>query len=264
MRAIVSVCNQGYLGLLPEWLSCIRRVSSLPVFVLALPGTEVPDTPGCHIVPINSEGNPFPSELPDHACAEKLRIFKFLPPDVTEILFLDLDVIALNNFWDGSGYFEASLSSWVACPDLFVGYKEKMEAEFHPFDPEFRMTYLWNGWYHYFNTGVFFASRAAHADLFDRVVETWAAYVRQVGDYPKCFDQNMFNYCLIAWGIPVTIMPIHNNCIRQYPTVMHDGHLFLDGQEVNVMHFNGSAGEKKLMRWREFMQALEASRCESS
>lgn len=260
MEAIVTVCGGSFRMLFPRWLERLRRITDLPIFALLLEGTEVGPQPNCQAIPVNAAGNPFPPERYEHACAEKQRIFRHLPTEVSEVLCLDLDVLVLNDFWSVAGYFARSREVLVASPDLFVGYKEKMEGEFRLFDPSFRMKYLPDGQYYYFNTGVFFASREAHAYLFARCLETWARYAVTLGRYPSIFDQQIFNYCLIAFGASVEPMPIRNNCLRQYPKEIQNGRVFLEGAEVNAMHFNGGDANIKLARWIEFERALEESR----
>lgn len=260
MRAITTICNKPYQILLPVWVDQARSLTDMPIFVLAIEETRIDSGLKCEFIEISRNGNPFPFELPDHACAEKQRIFKHLPDSVSEVLFVDIDVMLLHDFWSNSRYFEISTQEFVACPDLFVGYKEKMEDEFRPFNDKFRMKYFPDGTYYYFNTGVFFASRKAHSNLFDESLKTWSEYVSQVGRYPSIFDQNVFNYCLIRFGIEVCLMPIQNNCLRQYDTVMKNGELFLDNKIVNAMHFNGGEAEIKLSRWMQFARDLEESK----
>ncbi|TRZ51975.1 hypothetical protein D4S03_04195 [bacterium] len=259
MQTIVTVCNKDYQTLLPLWLGEVRLVTAMPVTVLALAGTETNSISDCTVIPIDPAGNPFPADMSDHACAEKLRIFHHLPKDVEEVLFLDIDVMVLNDFWTGANYLRSSRRSFIAAPDLFVGYKEKLEAEFQPFDPEFRMKYFSNGQYFYFNTGAFFASRTAHSRLFAESLKVWSEYVSLTGKYPSIFDQNVFNYCLIRFGVNVIPMPIQNNCLRQYNPVWVGGRLQLQGKTVNAYHFNGGNAEVKLRRWQELNQHLGVS-----
>lgn len=259
MQTIVTVCNKDYQILLPHWLEKIRSVTAMPVMVLALAGTETSTIPDCTIITVNPVGNPFPADLPDHACAEKLRIFHHLPKDVDDILFLDVDLMVLNDFWTGDDYLRSSRHSFIAAPDLFVGYKEKMEVEFQPFDPGFRMKFFPDGQYFYFNTGAFFASRTAHGRFFAESLKVWSDYVALTGKYPSIFDQNVFNYCLIRFGVDVIPMPIQNNCLRQYNPDWVDGRLQLHGKTVNAYHFNGGNADIKLRRWQELNQHLEVS-----
>lgn len=257
MQVIVTICTQNYQALFDLWMARIRRVTDLPVVVLALAGTTIQEKDGLEVVRVSNSGNPFPRELPDHACAEKLRLFHHLPAKVSQVLFLDIDLLVINDFWTGHGWFEKSLGAFVACPDLFVGYKERMEAEFQPFDPAFRMKYFPNGDFFYFNTGVFFASRRAHAEFFNQALRVWADYVRVVGRYPSIFDQNVFNYALISFGMDAEAMPVVNNCLRQYPSERCGGRLRLDGRDVNAYHFNGGDAVTKFNRWLAFERSLE-------
>lgn len=259
MQTIVTVCNKDYQMLLPLWLEKIRSVTAMPVTVLALADTETKDISDCTVIHIAPAGNPFPANLPDHACAEKLRIFHHLPKDVDEILFLDVDLMVIRDFWTDDNYFHSSRHSFIAVPDLFVGYKEKMEAEFQPFDPQFRMKFFPDGQYFYFNTGAFFASRMAHSRLFAESLKVWSDYVALTGKYPSIFDQNVFNYCLIRFGVDVIPMPIQNNCLRQYNPELKGGRLQLYGKTVNAYHFNGGDADIKLRRWQELNQHLEVS-----
>ncbi len=254
---IVTICNASYAGLLEPWLAAIRKLTEFPVTVLCLnefcPATEF----FCRTVEVAEGGNPFPSDLPDHACAEKLRVFEHIP-DADRILFIDLDVLVLRSFWEQESYFDIAGSKLVLAPDLFVGYKEKMEEEFHPYDPTFRMRHTEDGGFFYFNTGVFFASREAHAKWFRRFLLIWKDYIDKIGKRPSIFDQNMLNYCLIRYGLPVHPMPVTNNCLRQYETLeISAGRLLLNGREVNAYHFNGGDGVKKLERWRVMLRKLE-------
>jgi hypothetical protein len=256
MPTIVTICTKDYEPLLPLWLGRIRAITPLPVTVLAVGATIVHPALDCTIIPINPSGNPFPPGTPDHACAEKLRIFDHLTQEVEDVLFIDVDVLVLNDFWTGSGYFDHSRQALIAAPDLFVGYKEKMEEEFYPFDPNFRMKHFPNGGYFYFNTGVFFAARSAHANLFSRFLEVWIRYVRSTGKYPSIFDQNLINYCLITFNTEVAPMPIQNNCLRQYNPAVFEGSVLLHGRTVNAYHLNGGTAETKLSRWHDFAKQL--------
>jgi lipopolysaccharide biosynthesis glycosyltransferase len=254
VQAIVTICDKHYKALLPFWAKRIRSVTSMPVVVLSLAGAEISASPDYEVISINQLGNPFPAELPHHACAEKLRIFHHLPEKLNEVLFVDVDVLVFNDFWTKANYFQIAQSALVAAPDLFIGYKEKMEEEFEVFDPNFRMKFFPDGRYFYFNTGVFFASRSIHADIFRATLKTWSEYVGCIGRYPSIFDQNILNYCLIKLGVDVVPMPVQNNCLRQYDSVWIDGCLRLDGERVNVYHFNGGDAAIKLRRWHEFNQ----------
>ncbi len=257
MRAIVTICGGSYRILLNRWLERLRRFTDLPIFVLLLGQTEIDCAVECQLLRVDPSGNPFPEQSSDHACAEKQRIFKHLPHEITEVLFIDIDVLVLSDFWSSEGYFSKSQDALVAAPDLFIGYKEKMECEFQPFDPAFRMKFFSDGRHYYFNTGVFFASRQRHEMIFRRCLETWARYVSKVGRYPSIFDQNVFNYCLITFNVPVKPMPVQNNCLRQYSKAIQNRKVFHDNSEVLVMHFNGGDAQTKLARWLEFEQTLE-------
>jgi len=205
----------------------------------------------------NPDGNPFAADLPDFACAEKLRLFEYLPKNIASIFFLDLDVLVLQNFWDEKNYFEESSRSLVICPDTFVGYKEKMEDEFRPFDPDFRMKFNPDGSYFYFNTGVFFASKSLHGKLFLTFLSIWKDYISSQGKLPSVFDQNLINYCVIKHGLDVLSLPLQSNCLRQYGAVVENGRLTLNREPVNAYHFNGGDGDIKRVRWLEFLQKLE-------
>jgi hypothetical protein len=260
MKAVVTICSRDYHLLLPYWLARIRRVTSLPIFVVTPKGNSIDAEMDCEFLEASTDGNPFPIDRADHACAEKLRIFDHVPRRVSEVLFLDLDVMVLDDFWSMASYFERSRSAFIACPDLFVGYKERMEEEFRPFDPSFRMKYLPDGCHHYFNTGVFFASRDLHSGMFKECLRTWVSYIRTVGRYPSIFDQNLINYCLIAFNVPVEAMPVQNNCLRQYGAVVDGCGVLLNGMNVNAMHFNGGEAPLKLSRWLDFESRLGPGR----
>ncbi|MFA5031013.1 MAG: hypothetical protein WC495_05505 [Patescibacteria group bacterium] len=253
---IVTICNASYAGLLEPWLAAIRRLTDLPVAVLCLNGFTPELKLPCNVIKVSEEGNPFSEDLPDHACAEKLRIFDHLP-EVNHVLFIDVDVLILRAFWELEAYFSISEHNLVLTPDLFVGYKEKMEEEFQPFDPSFRMRYTNDGGFFYFNTGVFFASREAHALWFRRFFATWEDYLSKTGKRPSIFDQNIINYCLIRFNLPVHSMPVTNNCLRQYEAfTVEGGHPFLNGEQVNAYHFNGGDAAKKLNRWMDLLHRL--------
>jgi lipopolysaccharide biosynthesis glycosyltransferase len=256
---IVTICNASYAGLLRLWLTAIRKLTDLPVTVLCLNGfNPTPDLP-CRLIKVSEYGNPFPNNLPDHACAEKLRIFEHIP-DANQILFLDLDVLVLQSFWEQESYFDISEEKLALVPDLFVGYKEKMEDEFRSYDPTFHMRYTEDGGFFYFNTGVFFASRKTHAEWFRYFLVVWEDYLKKIGKRPSIFDQNMINYCLIRFELPVYTMPITNNCLRQYEELsISNGCLFLNNQKIGAYHFNGGDGSKKIERWRTMLQKLEAN-----
>ncbi len=256
MDMIVTICNTGYAGLLGPWLLAIRGLTKLPISVLCLNGFTPNSSLDCQTIEVSASGNPFPSDLPDHACAEKLRLFEHLP-EADRVLFLDLDVLVLRNFWDQNPFFNLCEGSMVIVPDLFVGYKEKMEEEFRPYDPEFRMRRTSDGGYHYFNTGVFFASRNSHANWFHHFLIVWRDYIAVTGNRPSIFDQNMINYCLTRYQLPVTTMPTTHNCLRQYEKqTVSAGKLWLNGQEVCAYHFNGGDGIKKLERWQSMLAEL--------
>ncbi len=254
---IVTICNASYAGLLEPWLSAIRKLTELPIAVLCLNGFKPDARLACSIIQVSEQGNPFPSDLPDHACAEKLRVFEHIP-DADRILFIDLDVLVLRAFWEQEPYFKIAGSKLVLVPDLFVGYKEKMEDEFRPYDPSFYMRFTENGGFFYFNTGVFFASREAHAVWFRRFLHTWEDYLAITGKRQSIFDQNMINYCLIRFDMAVHPMPVTNNCLRQYEALeVANGRLLLNGNEVKAYHFNGGDDTKKLERWVAMIQKLE-------
>lgn len=257
MRSIVTICNKSYSILLPYWLDKIRAITDLPVQVLVFNDVEKNLSLKCSYQEINTDGNPFPNDKPDFACFEKMRIFKHLPKDINEILFIDIDAMVLNDFWTKESYFEKSRESWMGCKDFFVGYKEKMEEEFQIYDPDFKMKYYDDGTFFYFNTGVFFASREKHEELFNKFTGTWIDYVTKTGKYPSIFDQNMFNYCFIRYDTQIIPMPTENNCIRQYNPEIKDGRLYLKDKLVNVMHFNGGEAEIKLNRWKELAGKLK-------
>ncbi len=256
MKAIVTITTESYAPLVPLWHERLRHFTSIPCYLLVI-GDGLADfnLPGVKVVRVNPWNNPFDQSTPNHACAEKLRIFHNLPQNVKQVLFIDVDVMVLNEFWNDS-LFDATRAHLVVSPDHFVGYKEKMEDEFRPFDPSFRMRYLSSGEYAYFNTGVFFASREAHSRHFDSCFGVWRSYVEVLGRPPSIFDQNVFNYYLISRRVPVLPMPVNNNCLRQYPYVLRDGQLTLSGQPVNAFHFNGGNGPVKLKRWLEMSSLL--------
>ena len=257
MKALVTICDASYSVLLTHWLGKIRKLTDLPVFVLALGNIDSDPSLDCNIIQVDPTGNPFPTNLPDHACAEKLRLFRHLPSSASEILFLDIDLMVLHDFWNDAPYFEMSEQKFVATQDLFVGYKEKMEDEFRPFDAPFRMKFFPDGGWYYFNTGVFFASRDAHAEMFDGFLAVWKQYVEMLGKYPSIFDQNVINYCLIRFGVEAEPLPVQNNCLRQYPKILENGEFFLYGLRVNALHFNGGTIELKLARWLEAEKEME-------
>lgn len=257
MRAIATICNSGFSGLLDLWYSQLRKLTSMPIFVLCLDEFMPEKRDGMQIIEVDPDGNPFPTDLPDFACAEKLRLFKHLPKAVTSVFFLDLDVLVIRNFWDEKRYFEESLRKLVICPDTFVGYKEKMEDEFRPYDPDFRMKFNADGSYFYFNTGVFFASRSLHGKLFPDFLSIWKDYVNSQKKLPSVFDQNLVNYCLIRYGLEVLPLPLRSNCLRQYGAEVNNGRLVLNGELVDVYHFNGGSSDIKRIRWLELLQKME-------
>ncbi len=257
--AIVTICNQQYAALLSHWLSAIRSLTDMPVAILCLNGFIPEVNHPCLIIEVSSEGNPFTPDLPDYACAEKLRIFKHLP-DIDRILFIDLDAWVIRAFWKDQPYFELCAERFIAAQDFFVGYKEKMVMEFRPYDPTFQMRYLPDGSFYYINTGVFFASRDKHAVWFSKFMEIWKEYLDTVGQRPSIFDQNLINYCLIRFReqIPTIHMPITNNCIRQYEKqTIDEGILRLNGEPISVYHFNGGDAEKKVERWVKLKEVLK-------
>jgi hypothetical protein len=254
--AIVTVCSKSYAPLLDLWASCLKEITDLPIFVLTLDGFSPEMPSNIETIPIISAGNPFQDGTPEHACAEKMRLFLHLPSEVERILFIDVDVWVLHPFWltNGCGFTEDAL---MMCPDLFVGYKEKMNDEFQPFDESFRMKLNSDGSYFYFNTGVFFATRSRHAIFFEHVLSTWHDYVLKLGRFPSIFDQNIFNYCLIAAGVDVVPMAVTNNCLRQYGAqIQASGALTLEGAPVNAYHFNGGDASIKYSRWIEMYEKL--------
>lgn len=206
-----------------------------------------------HITATNSNGNPFSINSYEYVCAEKLRIFEHIPQNINRVLFIDLDVFVLNNFWARHDYFKKCDRFLIITPDISVGYKEKLNDEFKQFDSNFAIKHFPNGNYYYFNTGVFFASRKKHSQFFHNVLDTWNKFFKFSGKHPSIFDQNVFNYCLNKSPIPVITMPLQNNCLRQYCVSNIDGKIYLDKKIVMAMHFNG--GDRvsiKLKRWKEF------------
>lgn len=257
MNAIVTICNGAFSGLIDPWYSQLRKITSMPIFVLCLNGFMPKKRNGLQTISVDPDGNPFAPDLPDFACAEKLRLFQHLPENITSALFLDLDLLVLRNFWDEKNYFDESQQRLIICPDTFVGYKEKMEDEFQPFDPNFRMKFNSDGSYFYFNTGVFFASRALHGKFFPEFLSIWKKYVESQGKLPSVFDQNLVNYCLIKYQLDVLQLPLHSNCLRQYGAEIKDKQLMLNDELVNVYHFNGGDSIIKRARWMELLQQLE-------
>ncbi len=258
--AIVTICSPNYSPLLNLWISALKPLTSIPLYVLTTHNFVPTTQSGVSVISVDPSGNPFPSTTPDHVCAEKLRLFKHLPQEVTRILFLDVDIWVLRPFWHFDGGFDGSRDVLSMCPDLFVGYKEKMNNEFQPFDPSFQMRYNSDGTYHYFNTGAFFASRDAHASLFSKFLETWDDYITRMPSYPSIFDQNVINYCLIKYGVEVQPMSLHNNCLCDYePEIRRDGSLMLNGQPVNAYHFNGDDAQTKYSRWLNMEANLHRS-----
>lgn len=257
MKAIVTICNQPYAPLATYWLRRIQKTTDLPVFIIRIGDWEA-DLPGVAWIPTEPSTNPFPPDMPDHACAEKLRVFRYLPREVSEVLFIDVDIMVFNRFWE-ERHFELAHTHLLMVPDRFVGYKEKMEEEFCPFDPSFRMKFLPSGEYSYFNTGVFFASRSAHESHFEECLKVWRSYVSTTGRLPSIFDQNLFNYYLISRNLAVLPLPLQNNCLRQYSHVVHNGRLFLDDLPVDAFHLNGGEVEVKLIRWEDMERMLGGS-----
>lgn len=257
-KAIVTICNKDYAQLLGLWISALKNLTDLPLVVLCLGDFNPDKIDGVIFIKVNDDGNPFPQDLPDHACAEKLRLFQHLPIDILEILFIDVDVFVLRPFWESENLFSISTHKLAICPDLFVGYKEKMESEFCSYDQSFRMKFNPDGSYFYFNTGVFFASHQKHATWFSRFLSVWADYVSCMARYPSIFDQNVFNYCLIRYGIEVYPLSILNNCLRQYEEqTISNGNILLNGKPVNAYHFNGGDGQRKSERWVEMVRKME-------
>lgn len=247
MNAIVTIATNTYGPLIPVWYERVKKLSGMPVYLISADNLDE-TIQGINYIKA-SPGNPFPVGTPDYACAEKLRVFEHLPKAVDGVLFIDLDVMVLNLFWDDDN-FEKAKKGLVICTDRFIGYKEKMEEEFLPFDPDFKMKFFEDGRYFYFNTGVFFANRYAHETHFANCLKTWKRYVDKTGRYPSIFDQNMVNYYIISHGLMVFEMPAQNNCLRQYPYEIRDGKIYLEGKIVNAFHFNGGDAKKKLERWR--------------
>jgi len=258
MNVIATICNKEYSPLLKYWLSAIRKVSDTPIFLLCLNGYSPNNYKEVSVIKVDSAGNPFPFDKPDHACAEKTRLFKFLPKKVDSVLFIDIDIMVLRPFWEEENFFGISHDKLVMCPDLFIGYKEKMEEEFRIYDPNFHMKFKPDGSYFYFNTGVFFSHREKHEDWFGRLLSIWKDYIDKTSSYPSIFDQNIFNYCLIKDSISVFDMPITNNCLRQYQTqYIEGGKLLLNNQVINAYHFNGGDVIKKLERWQNILLKME-------
>lgn len=260
-RVIVTICNPEYGPLLENWVEAVTGIADVPVFVLCIDGFAPTSVDGVNIISANPKGNPFPSDLPDHACVEKLRVFQHLPESVSEILFLDLDVLVLEPFWEETHYFDLSRRKLVMCPDLFVGYKEQLVSEFEGYDPSFRMKYNDDGSFFYFNTGAFFASREAHSRLFANFLDVWVDYVKKMKRYPSIYDQNLFNYCLIKFKVDVQSMPVENNCLRQYEIQTIDATgCRLNGRPIAGYHFNGGDVRVKLERWLSLREKLEAAK----
>jgi len=254
MNALVTVCTESYAPLASLWLERMKQLTQLPIFVVCV-GDWTYDFVDATVILADAPTNPFPAATPDHACAEKLRVFRHLPKEIDQVLFVDTDIMVINSFWNDD-LFASSQTQLMIVPDHFVGYKEKIEDEFRPFDPAFKMKFLPTGEYFYFNTGVFFASRQAHESRFEECLEVWRSYVKTLGRLPSVFDQNVFNYYLISRGVGVSPLPLQNNCLRQYSHVIKEGRLFLDNLPVNAFHFNGGEGKIKLERWLQLQRLL--------
>ena len=254
MNALATICTESYAPLASLWLERMKRLTELPVFIVSV-GDWKCSLRGAAIIPAEKSTNPFQPDTPDHACAEKLRVFRYLPEEVNELLFVDVDIMVINRFWTDE-LFASSRTRLAMVPDHFVGYKEKMEDEFRPFDPSFQMKFLATGEYSYFNTGIFFASRQAHELHFGQCLEVWCSYVKTLGRLPSIFDQNIFNYYLISRNVEALPLPLQNNCLRQYPYILCGKQLWLDNLLVNALHFNGGDGKIKLERWRQLEELL--------
>lgn len=256
-RAIVTICDEGFGPLLSRWISAVKKVSDLPMIALCLDGFR-PDhnIDGLMLITVNPNGNPFQTDIA-HVYAEKLRIFQHIPKFVSEILFLDLDVLLLERFWKTRDYFDMSKEKLVICPDLFVGYKEKMGDEFQAYDQTFHMQFNPDRSYFYFNTGVFFASREIHAKWFEKFLDIWIDYVRVIKKHPLLYDQHLINYGLTKYGLAVHQMSILNNCLRQYEIQnVRDGNILLNEKKIRAYHFNGGDCEKKVGRWVNMLKNM--------
>lgn len=258
MRAIVTLCDGCYQPLLPLWLTRLRILTELPVYIIALPGFSATVHDLCQIVRVDHTANPMPSGSWEYGLAEKLLVFEHLPTEVTEILFLDVDVLVLGDFWS-TGHFEQCTHSLVICQDFFVGYKEHLEQQFAVFDPSFQMGFYPDGTYRYYNSGVFFASRALHAREFRNCLEVGRAFIQRVGSPPPLFDQSLLNYWIVKTELAVTVMPIENNCLRHYSPAIQEGKMVLGGKKVNAYHFNGGTPTIKHTRWLQVENLLRGA-----
>lgn len=257
-KAILTICNKWYEILISLWVDRMLLLTKTPIYIFLLDSDILKHRENeCNYIYVWKEWNPFPVDLPDHACAEKLRIFQHIPNNINEILFVDLDILVINNFWDNSDYFSMSENNFIACLDLFVWYKEKMEYEFWEFDPNFKMKYLSDGNYHYFNTGVFFANRNTHAELFKMFLSDWVKYVQFTWKYPSIFDQNLINYCLIKYKTQTNILPLENNYLRQYEKTFENNVYVSKKSIINALHFNWWTSELKASRWNEIIESLK-------
>src|SRR3989344_3575970 len=124
MNALVTVCTESYAPLTLLWLQRMKKLTRLPIFLVCVSRWRH-DFTDATVILAEASTNPFPQDTPGHACAEKLRVFRYLPKKIDHILFVDVDIMVINSFWD-DGLFASSRAQLMIVPDHFVGYKEKM------------------------------------------------------------------------------------------------------------------------------------------
>jgi lipopolysaccharide biosynthesis glycosyltransferase len=256
---VVTIVNYPYLCLLDGWVKRVRSfLNPTAIYVICADDDSWKSCEGGEFIRLKG---PSSHELSiskmHHASALKLFLFDLLPQSVTQCVFLDVDIIALN-LVEPSAFIPPSDELISLVPDYFVGYKEKMESEFRLFDPAFKLKFYPDGRHYYFNLGVFRASRPIQP-MFKSIYKEWDNFIRRIGKPPSILEQNMVNYHLMKNDINVHELPISLNCLRSYSIVVKGGAVYYNTEPVSLFHLNGSKPREKLAFLERLNSALVKS-----
>lgn len=262
--AIVTSVVGNHLALLSLWLTSLRKFTALPIYMLTftseggrlrslLAGLEF-GSRDIYVVECADIAG-IPGDLASQACALKLSAWLFVPESIESLVIADCDLIFLHDVvTEICNCLNEPLSRLVMARDLYIGYKEKMGADFavlgmgwHPsFDEEGRRRYC--------NTGLIGCRRESH-EFFSRVLDEWRTYSAQIGDSPPLCDQGLLNFCLdvahAGWDwSQVHILDAGFNALKEYDIVfdLDNNQVMLDQDIVRVLHFNGGDVLQKFAR----------------
>jgi hypothetical protein len=244
--AVCTIVSASYVPLFSIWLAGVRRFLPFEVVVLDVSPDRVLSRVrcDCEIIPVRSRHALSISEA-HHATGWKLQVFNALPARYDGVVFIDVDVMCLSVPVTLCAAAARQSANMAMAVDYFVGYKETLEDEMRLFDRNFRVRFFPDGRQYYFNTGVWWAPRIT-TNLFEEAFVAWNHYYAATGRLPSIWDQNIFNYVITKSQTAIDELPVTENCLRQYaPSRDKHGHLVVNGQLVNLMHFNGGTVEAK-------------------